>query len=69
MFLLAEADNSLSGYSNSMKITSTVPFSGTNSYYNFEAPNNNLIGWNINGGVASVTATNSITGNYSVRSQ
>ena len=64
---VTEADNSLSGYSNTMNITSTVPFSGTNSYYNFEAPNNNLIGWNVNGGVASVTATNSITGNYSVR--
>jgi hypothetical protein len=63
---LAEADNSLLGYSNTMNITSTVPFSGTNSYYHFEAPNNNLIGWNINGGAAAVAATNSITGNYSV---
>jgi hypothetical protein len=62
----SKVDNSLSGYSNTMNITSTVPFSGTNSYYNFEAPNNNLIGWNVNGGVAVITATNSITGNYSI---
>ena len=40
----AKADNSLLGYSGNMKITSTVPFNGTNSYYSFEAPNNSLSG-------------------------
>ena len=63
---LTEADNSLLGYNNTMNITSTVPFSGENSYHNFEEPNNNLIGWNVNGGVAAITGTNAITGNYSV---
>ena len=63
---LIEADNSLLGYSNTLNITSTVPFSGENSYHNFEEPNNNLIGWNVNGGVAAITGTNAITGNFSV---
>ena len=62
----AKADNSLLGYSGNMKITSTVPFNGTNSYYSFEAPNNSLSGWSVNGGVAAVTSTNPITGGYSV---
>ncbi len=63
---LAEADNSLSGYSGNMKITSTVPFNGTNSYHGFEAPDNSLSDWSVNGGVAAITSTNPITGSYSV---
>jgi hypothetical protein len=65
--LLAQADNSPSGgYSGNMKITSTVPFSGSYAYYGFENPDNNLAGWTVNDGAAVVTSVNPIAGRYSV---